>query len=147
MTPSEVCDTAGLKGLAELRRMTGQSDQTLINWSRNKPELFEIVVIGAAEKKRQDNMSNVTANKRRCSMNMDEKRYIVECLALEFAKSEDDLRENYSGRGMYGSTCYGIVTDDPDGLIERAVELGLKGARTDNMGLSTIVYWKNIKQS
>ena len=59
MTPSEVCDTAGLKGLAELRRMTGQSDQTLINWSRNKPELFEIVVIGTAEKKRQDNMSNV----------------------------------------------------------------------------------------
>ena len=59
MTPSEVCDTAGLKGLAELRRMTGQSDQTLINWSRNKPELFEIVAIGAAEKKRQSNMSNV----------------------------------------------------------------------------------------
>ena len=51
-------------------------------------------------------------------MNMDEKRYIVECLALEFAKSEDDLRENYSGRGMYGSTCYGIVTDDPDELTE-----------------------------
>lgn len=80
-------------------------------------------------------------------MNMDEKRYIVECLALEFAKSEDDLRENYSGRGMYGSTCYGIVTDDPDGLVERAVELGLKGACTDSMGLSTIVYWKNIRQS
>lgn len=56
MSPSERCDAAGLKGLAELRRITGQSDQTLINWSRNKPNLFEICVIGAAEKKRRENM-------------------------------------------------------------------------------------------
>ena len=80
-------------------------------------------------------------------MKMKDKIYIVECLALEFAKSEDDLRENYSGRGMYGSTCYGIVTDDPEELIDRAIELGLRGECTDSMGLSTIVYWKNIRQS
>lgn len=59
MSPSDKCDSAGLKGLAELRRLTGQSDQTLINWSKHKPELFEICVIGAAEKKRRNNVSTV----------------------------------------------------------------------------------------
>ena len=76
-------------------------------------------------------------------MNMDDKIYLAECLSMEFG----ELMTNYSGRGMYGERCYGIVTDNPDELIERAVELGLKGASTDNMGLSTIVYWKSIKST
>ena len=80
------------------------------------------------------------------NMNMSDKIYLVECLASEYGSFGDDepLRDDYSGRGMYGATCYGIVTDDPEGLIERAAELGLKGACTDNMGLDTIVYWRNI---
>ncbi|WP_221794631.1 hypothetical protein [Oceanobacter mangrovi] len=47
MTPSEQCKAAGLTGLAELVRTTGESKQTLINWHRNKPQLFKIVVSGA----------------------------------------------------------------------------------------------------
>jgi len=47
MTPSEQCHSAGLKSLAELSRISEVSQQTLINWSRNKPRLFEIVVAGA----------------------------------------------------------------------------------------------------
>tara|TARA_R110002020_G_scaffold375633_1_gene586846 strand:- start:55 stop:246 length:192 start_codon:yes stop_codon:yes gene_type:complete len=50
MAPSEQCKQAGLESLAELQRVTGESKQTLINWHKNKPILFEVVVIGAAKK-------------------------------------------------------------------------------------------------
>lgn len=47
MTPSEQCKAAGLKGLAELVKISGASVQTLINWSKDKPMLFAAVVAGA----------------------------------------------------------------------------------------------------
>lgn len=47
MTPSEQCKAAGLKSLAELVRISGVSEQTLINWHKNKPKLFAVVVAGA----------------------------------------------------------------------------------------------------
>lgn len=47
MKPSEACKAAGLKSLAELSRVTGESVQTLNNWHKNKPRLFEILVAGA----------------------------------------------------------------------------------------------------
>lgn len=47
MTPSEQCKAAGLKSLAELVRISEVSEQTLINWHRNKPVLFATVVAGA----------------------------------------------------------------------------------------------------
>jgi hypothetical protein len=68
-----------------------------------------------------------------------------------------DLRKDYSGRGMYGSTCIGIVTDtNPFALalemVEAAeeyddfpIETFKKAApRTDNMGLSSIIYFSCI---
>lgn len=45
--PSEFCKSAGLKSLAELVEATATSEQTLINWHRNKPKLFAVVVAGA----------------------------------------------------------------------------------------------------
>ena len=47
MTPSEQCKEAGLKSLAELVRISEVSEQTLINWHKNKPTLFAVVVAGA----------------------------------------------------------------------------------------------------
>jgi len=47
MKPSEICKAAGLKSLAELSRITGESVQTLNNWHKNKPRLFEVLVAGA----------------------------------------------------------------------------------------------------
>ena len=47
MIPSEQCRAAGLKSLAELVRISGVSEQTLINWHRNKPRLFAVAVAGA----------------------------------------------------------------------------------------------------
>lgn len=46
MTPSEQCKAAGLKSLAELSRVSGESVQTLINWNKNKPQLFKVLIAG-----------------------------------------------------------------------------------------------------
>jgi hypothetical protein len=75
----------------------------------------------------------------------DDKKYIIQCLAKQYGRDEESLRAEYSGRGMYGSTSYGIITDSPDELIEEAETHGLTGALTDDVGMSsTIVYWQNI---
>jgi hypothetical protein len=62
---------------------------------------------------------------------------------IEDAANSDgrELRKEYSGRCMFGETCWGIVCDDPNNVI---AEVGLKGARTDSMGLQTIVYWTQV---
>ena len=48
LTPSQQAKEAGLKNLLQVQQLTGQSAQTLINWHRDKPELFKIVIIGCA---------------------------------------------------------------------------------------------------
>jgi hypothetical protein len=55
------------------------------------------------------------------------------------------VRNDYSGRGMYGETCYGIVCDNEEECIEVGALKGLRGANTDSMGKSRIVYWKSCK--
>ena len=54
------------------------------------------------------------------------------------------LREHYSGRGMFGRTCLGIVTDSPKLVISAAERRRIVGASIDNMGLSYIVYWRSL---
>ena len=58
-----------------------------------------------------------------------------------------ELRESYSGRFMYGKICMGIVCDksDYEDVLERAVKLGLKNHRTDNMGLRMIIYFPDVE--
>ena len=51
MKPSEQCKAAGLKSLVALSEMSGESVQTLNNWYKNKPRLFELVLMGAVAKK------------------------------------------------------------------------------------------------
>ena len=40
MKPHQICKKAGLKSLAELAEKSGESVQTLNNWSKNKPRRF-----------------------------------------------------------------------------------------------------------
>lgn len=54
------------------------------------------------------------------------------------------IRDSYSGRGMYGKTCYGIVCDDPTMCIEAAAERGIRGSSRDSMGKDYIVYWTSV---
>ena len=48
MTASEQCKLLGLKSLKQVSDMTGQSPQTLLNWHKNKKELFRLVIRGCA---------------------------------------------------------------------------------------------------
>lgn len=50
MTPSQQAKAAGLKSLTEVMEKTGVSLQTLTNWHRDKPKLFEIVITGCKSK-------------------------------------------------------------------------------------------------
>ncbi len=49
--------------------------------------------------------------------------------------------ESYSGRFMYGKSCLGFDTDDPDAVREEVVKAGYSLGCLDNMGLGYIVYW------
>ena len=48
MYPSDQAKAAGLKSLAQVSKLTGTSVQTLINWDKNKPLLFAVVLAGCA---------------------------------------------------------------------------------------------------
>ena len=52
---------------------------------------------------------------------------------------------DYSGRWMYGRSCYGITCDSPNECIAAAGAHGIRGAQTDSMGLKSIVYWPNLE--
>lgn len=54
------------------------------------------------------------------------------------------VRENYSGRGMFGRTCLAIVCDSPKACIAAAAKKRIVGASTDNMGLSYVIYWRSL---
>lgn len=51
------------------------------------------------------------------------------------------LHVDYSGRGMFGRTCWSVYCDDPNEVI---CEAGVKGALTDSMGKGAVVYWPNV---
>lgn len=50
MKPSEKAKAAGLRSLKQASEMTSTSEQTLINWSRSRPELFDIILTGCKNK-------------------------------------------------------------------------------------------------
>lgn len=59
---------------------------------------------------------------------------------------------DYSGRGMYGATCVGIVLEDSTVAdLALAIKdagadeiLTREGRSSDNMGLRTIIYWTGV---
>lgn len=63
-------------------------------------------------------------------------------------------RGDYSGRGMYGDTCLGVVFDNLQDFLGAFTELvisfphhaeELENVETDDMGLGTIYYWRGIQ--
>lgn len=63
MTPSEQAKILGLDSLAELVRLSMVSEQTLINWHKNKPRLFECVCLGAVAFKKQGSLTSSPVDK------------------------------------------------------------------------------------
>lgn len=50
MTPSQQAKAAGLKSLTQVKDLTGISLNTLTNWHRDRPQLFEVVIEGCISK-------------------------------------------------------------------------------------------------
>lgn len=88
--------------------------------------------------------------------------------AAEAVRSGVQVRRSYSGRGMYGATCFGLVFEDGASAAfeffaalgelvgeqqeydEPEVEQGFaqdlaRAASTDSMGLGTIVYFRRFE--
>jgi len=59
MKPSEKCKEAGLNSLAELIELSKVPEQTLIRWEKEKPVLFEIVILGAVQIKLKKHLSKM----------------------------------------------------------------------------------------
>ena len=69
---------------------------------------------------------------------------------------EGDARATYSGRGMFGRNCVGIVLESESNLLALGVAIAeliedeeLKGVlinntKTDSMGRSIIAYWESV---
>lgn len=57
------------------------------------------------------------------------------------------LRDDYSGRGMFGKQCYGIDCDNWAECVEEAAIAGIRNAKYDQMGKGYIVYWPNTDPS
>lgn len=51
ISPSQQAKIMGLKNLKQVSNMTDTSLHTLINWHRDKPELFKIVLLGCLKRK------------------------------------------------------------------------------------------------
>lgn len=77
-------------------------------------------------------------------MNNDDKIDVIEQTAFRVG---GDVRYDYSGRGMFGKQCLGIVCDNPQAAIEEAASRGLRGAEVDSMGRQSIVYWRSVTDS
>ena len=101
------------------------------------------------------------------------KEITQEALDVALLESNVELRESYSGRGMYGDTCWGVVgeveelnnferqlaksaTVDMWGPVEGDVEGVIEDflgqldeiesrRRIDSMGMNTIYYYPGIK--
>jgi len=50
MTASQLAKRMGIKSLTEVSEQTDTSLQTLINWSKHKPKLFNVVLLGVGTK-------------------------------------------------------------------------------------------------
>ena len=72
--------------------------------------------------------------------------------------SQYSIYENYSGRGMFGRKCLGVVVKQGYSFMDFIINLTrylddndvedadfkLEGATYDNLGLDTVVYFPNI---
>lgn len=79
---------------------------------------------------------------------------IIELIQLFCIQKGCKYRDNYSGRGMFGRTCAGIVTNNANRTIGKLIEYlvrqgidyeeALGNICTDNMGLGFIVYFPSV---
>lgn len=77
------------------------------------------------------------------AMNTQEQIEIIEAVAIAVG---GELVEGYSGRGMFGAKCLGIICESAQAVIEEAAARGLRSSSQDNMGKDFIVYWPHLRR-
>lgn len=86
---------------------------------------------------------------------------IIDSIKNFVAENNSDYRiyENYSGRCMFGETCFGVVVKESCSYMDFLIKLTqyfkesdiddadfeLEGVSVDSLGKDTIVYFPNIK--
>lgn len=60
------------------------------------------------------------------------------------SKIGGSIRDDYSGRGMFGRTCYGIDCRHLDEALLEVKQVNLPTPNYDNMGKGWIIYWPSI---
>lgn len=80
------------------------------------------------------------------------KEEVIEALE-DAGLDEENIRWDYSGRGMFNETCFGFTGSDSD-LIQFAIYLArltpgrdlywMSNFRSDSLGMDTIYYWPGI---
>ena len=84
-----------------------------------------------------------------------DKKKVIEIMQDFCEQYNHELRDDYSGRRMYGDTCVGIVCDYPlEVLVELCQYLAdndiddfheyLSGVRQDSMGMENIIYFPEL---
>jgi hypothetical protein len=53
MSPSEQCKKSGLDSLSEFVRISGESEQNLLNWYKKRPLRFRLLLSGCVNEKRE----------------------------------------------------------------------------------------------
>lgn len=87
----------------------------------------------------------------------------IKTFIREFCEDQElDYREDYSGRGMFGSRCVGIVCDNPlstllelfafivdsdDGISGDEVQYALGKPEEDSMGMRNILYFPKLRMN
>ena len=62
-----------------------------------------------------------------------------------------DIRDDYSGRYMYGATCLAVVGDNyvldvfMDAAWYYGIDVSLRNMSEDSMGLSSVFYWPHVR--
>lgn len=90
------------------------------------------------------------------TLNLEQSEYVFDAADMAGIDTDEDLVRDYSGRFMFGETCFGIIGDQQSygqfmielaaGDADLARELS-NAVKTDSMALSTIYYFPGYRMA
>lgn len=137
MAEEKMCDDCGDER-AEFRMTIADQEGNVIDWTNvcfGCLAEASRTMVESAKRERKKNIKEVTDH--------EEQVEILEDLASSY---RGELRRAYSGRCMYGKTCFGVVVapNQVDAVFFKAQQQGLGSGKLDDMGMNTIVYFPHV---
>lgn len=90
------------------------------------------------------------------TLTLEQSQYVFDAADMAGIDTDEDLMRDYSGRFMFGDTCFGVIGDQQSygqfmielaaGDPELAKELA-NAVKTDSMALSTIYYFPGYRMA